>query len=92
MKRAVIDRPTSPSPATTVVTGCSRNTVSAIDTSAGMVKEAAGKEVDVARATGGGKDAGKGLSFGWSALEGTHRYNDDQPTDGQTDPIHHAPR
>ncbi len=52
----------------------------------GDVGQGQWEEVDVARATGG-KDAGKGLSFGWSALEGTHRYNDDQPTDGQTAPV-----
>ncbi|NND75803.1 MAG: hypothetical protein HKN44_12435 [Ilumatobacter sp.] len=43
------------------------------------------EEIDVARADGG--PAGRGLSFGWSAFEGTTRFNDDQPADGHTDPI-----
>ena len=34
------------------------------------------EEIDVAPATGG-LDAGKGLSFGWSAFEGDERFNDD---------------
>jgi glucose/arabinose dehydrogenase len=33
-----------------------------------------------------GQDAGKGLSFGWSAFEGDARFNDDQPDAGHTDP------
>jgi glucose/arabinose dehydrogenase len=52
----------------------------------GDVGQGEWEEVDVARATAG-KNAGRGLSFGWSAFEGTHRYNDDQPTEGQTPPI-----
>jgi glucose/arabinose dehydrogenase len=52
----------------------------------GDVGQGEWEEVDVARATDG-KDAGKGLSFGWSAFEGTHRFNDDQPSEGQTPPI-----
>ena len=32
-------------------------------------------------------DAGKGLNFGWSAFEGTHRYNDDQSPDGAVGPV-----
>lgn len=42
------------------------------------------EEVNVAWATQGG---GRGLNFGWSAFEGTQRYNADQPTDGVTAPI-----
>lgn len=42
------------------------------------------EEVDVARAVDGG---GRGLNFGWSAFEGTHRFNDDQAADGVTMPI-----
>ena len=30
---------------------------------------------------------GNGANFGWSAFEGTHRYNDDQPADGAIPPI-----
>ena len=42
------------------------------------------EEVDVAWADEG---TGKGANFGWSAFEGTHRFNDDQPEDGVTMPI-----
>ena len=42
------------------------------------------EEVDLARAVDGG---GRGLNFGWSAWEGTHRYNSDQPEGGVTMPI-----
>lgn len=45
------------------------------------------EEVDVAPAADG-TGAGRGLSFGWSAFEGTERYNDDVPADGHTPPIH----
>ncbi|MGK0275108.1 MAG: glucose/arabinose dehydrogenase [Ilumatobacter sp.] len=34
-----------------------------------------------------GQGAGRGLSFGWSAFEGTARFNDDQDPDGHTPPI-----
>jgi glucose/arabinose dehydrogenase len=44
------------------------------------------EEIDVAPATGG-RDAGKGLYFGWSAFEGDEPYNDDVPTDGHVPPI-----
>jgi glucose/arabinose dehydrogenase len=44
------------------------------------------EEVDVAPATAG-VDAGKGLSFGWSAFEGNEPYNDDVPTSGHTPPF-----
>jgi glucose/arabinose dehydrogenase len=43
------------------------------------------EEIDVAWAADG---AGRGLNFGWSAFEGTHRYNDDQSPDGVTPPIY----
>ncbi|MBI4884313.1 MAG: PQQ-dependent sugar dehydrogenase [Actinobacteria bacterium] len=43
------------------------------------------EEVDVARAADGG---GRGVNFGWSAFEGTHRYNGDQAPDGATPPIY----
>ena len=43
------------------------------------------EEVDVAHARDGG---GRGLNFGWSAFEGTHPYNTDQPSDGATPPIY----
>ena len=35
----------------------------------------------------GGVDAGKGLSFGWSAFEGDERYNEDVSPDGHTPPL-----
>ena len=44
------------------------------------------EEIDVAPATGG-LDAGKGLSFGWSAFEGDERFNDDVPAEGHVPPI-----
>ena len=45
------------------------------------------EEIDVAPATGG-VDAGKGLSFGWSAFEGDERFNEDVPAEGHVPPIH----
>ena len=44
------------------------------------------EEINAAPAVDGA-DAGRGLSFGWSAFEGTARFNDDQPGDGHTDPF-----
>ena len=44
------------------------------------------EEVDVAPATGG-LEAGRGLYFGWSALEGNAPYNADVSADGATPPI-----
>ncbi|MEP4652754.1 MAG: PQQ-dependent sugar dehydrogenase, partial [Ilumatobacter sp.] len=44
------------------------------------------EEVDLAPATDG-RDAGKGLSFGWSAFEAGDRFNDDQPADGHVAPV-----
>jgi glucose/arabinose dehydrogenase len=46
------------------------------------------EEIDVAWATDG---AGRGMNFGWSAFEGSTRYNDDQPADGATPPIFEYP-
>lgn len=43
------------------------------------------EEVDVAWADQG---AGRGLNFGWSAFEATHRFHSDQPADGVVQPIH----
>jgi glucose/arabinose dehydrogenase len=31
--------------------------------------------------------AGRGANFGWSAYEGTHRFNDDQSADSPVDPV-----
>ena len=42
------------------------------------------EEIDVAWADQGG---GRGVNFGWSAFEGSHRFNEDQPVDGATGPI-----
>ncbi len=36
----------------------------------------------------GGVDAGRGLSFGWSAFEGNERFNDDQSDAGHTAPVY----
>lgn len=38
----------------------------------------------VTQAQGGGR----GINFGWSAWEGTHRFNEDQSPDGATEPIY----
>jgi glucose/arabinose dehydrogenase len=43
------------------------------------------EEVDVATAASG---TGRGVSFGWSAFEGNHRFNDDQSEEGHQSPIH----
>jgi glucose/arabinose dehydrogenase len=43
------------------------------------------EEIDVAWAADGG---GRGMNFGWSAWEGSQRYNTDQPADGATPPIY----
>ena len=42
------------------------------------------EEIDVARAAEG---AGRGFNFGWSAYEGTQRFNEDQSADGAIAPI-----
>ncbi|MFK7918673.1 MAG: PQQ-dependent sugar dehydrogenase [Ilumatobacter sp.] len=44
------------------------------------------EEVDLAPAVNG-RDAGRGVSFGWSAFEAEERFNDDQPGDGHTLPV-----
>jgi glucose/arabinose dehydrogenase len=45
------------------------------------------EEIDYVPAPTDGSVAGRGLSFGWSAYEGTERYNDDQPADGHVAPV-----
>ncbi|HSB87563.1 MAG TPA: PQQ-dependent sugar dehydrogenase, partial [Ilumatobacteraceae bacterium] len=52
------------------------------------VGQNAWEEVDVAWAADG---AGRGTNFGWSAFEGTHRYNEDQSPDGATPPVYEYP-
>jgi len=54
----------------------------------GDVGQNAWEEIDVAWASQGG---GRGVNFGWSAWEGTHRFNADQPADGVTPPVHEYP-
>ena len=54
------------------------------------VGQAEWEEVNVARATDGG-NAGRGVNFGWSAWEGTHRFNDDQTADDSLLPVHEYP-
>ncbi len=44
------------------------------------------EEIDMAPAVDG-RDAGRGVSFGWSAFEADERFNDDQSPDGHTLPI-----
>ena len=46
------------------------------------------EEVDMVTAASGG---GRGVSFGWSAMEGNHPFNDDQPADGHTPPVWEYP-
>jgi glucose/arabinose dehydrogenase len=54
----------------------------------GDVGQGAIEEVDhVTAATGNGK----GADFGWSAWEGTHRFNQDVDGDGATPPVHEYP-
>ncbi len=50
----------------------------------GDVGQGEWEEIDLARAVDGG---GRGLNFGWSAFEGTHRFNNDQAAEGVTMPI-----
>ncbi len=45
------------------------------------------EEVNHVAAPGDGSVAGAGLSFGWSAFEGTDRFNADQPDAGHTPPV-----
>ncbi|MBA3288191.1 MAG: PQQ-dependent sugar dehydrogenase [Acidimicrobiia bacterium] len=54
------------------------------------VGQGAFEEVDVAPAVDG-VDAGRGLSFGWSAFEGDAPFNADAPAEGHTPPIHTYP-
>ena len=49
------------------------------------------EEINVARADTRGRQAGRGLNFGWSALEGTHPFNDDQSAEGATPPVAEYP-
>ncbi len=44
------------------------------------------EEIDMAPAVDG-RDAGRGVSFGWSAFEANERFNDDQSPDGHTLPV-----
>ncbi len=50
----------------------------------GDVGQGEWEEINLTRAVDGG---GRGMNFGWSAFEGTHRFNDDQSEDGVTMPI-----
>ena len=50
----------------------------------GDVGQGGWEEINLTRAVDGG---GRGMNFGWSAFEGTHRFNDDQSEDGVTMPI-----
>lgn len=44
------------------------------------------EEVDHVAATDG-TGAGRGTNFGWSAWEGSHRFNDDQTADNRVEPV-----
>lgn len=50
----------------------------------GDVGQGEWEEINLTRSVDGG---GRGMNFGWSAFEGTHRFNDDQSEDGVTMPI-----
>lgn len=50
------------------------------------VGQTAIEEINLAPAVNG-RNAGKGLSFGWSAFEGTTRFHPDQDPDDHTDPV-----
>jgi glucose/arabinose dehydrogenase len=52
------------------------------------VGQNAWEEIDHAPAASG---AGRGVNFGWSAFEGTHRFNSDQLADGATPPVYEYP-
>jgi glucose/arabinose dehydrogenase len=54
----------------------------------GDVGQNAVEEVDWVTAAAG---AGRGVNFGWSAWEGTRRFNDDQSPDDHTPPVHEYP-
>jgi glucose/arabinose dehydrogenase len=45
------------------------------------------EEVDRVAAVADGTGAGRGANFGWSAYEGTHRFNDDQVAADKVDPV-----
>ncbi len=45
------------------------------------------EEVNHVAAPADGSIAGRGASFGWSAYEGTDRFNDDQTADGHVAPV-----
>jgi glucose/arabinose dehydrogenase len=54
----------------------------------GDVGDFAWEEINVAWADEG---AGRGVSFGWSAFEGSERFNEDQPADGHEFPFFEYP-
>jgi len=51
----------------------------------GDVGQGEWEEIDLSLAADGG---GRAVNYGWSAFEGTHRFNTDQPADGATMPVH----
>lgn len=51
----------------------------------GDVGQSKWEEVNLVRAADGG---GRGTNFGWSAYEGTHRYNNDQSAGDRVDPVY----
>ncbi len=57
----------------------------------GDVGQASWEEVSVARSPGDGAPGGRGVSFGWSAFEGSHRLNDDQVADDAVLPLYEYP-
>jgi hypothetical protein len=51
----------------------------------GDVGQGEWEEIDVGWADEG---AGRGFNWGWSAFEGTHRFNEDQSPDGAVGPVY----
>jgi glucose/arabinose dehydrogenase len=45
------------------------------------------EEINHSPADAAGKNAGRGMNYGWSAFEGSDRFNDDQPAVGATPPL-----
>jgi len=49
------------------------------------------EEVNRSAADADGLHAGRAVNYGWSAFEGTARFNEDQPIDGATPPVFEYP-
>lgn len=49
------------------------------------------EELNRSTADSSGRNAGRGVNYGWSAFEGSDRFNDDQSPDGATPPLYEYP-